>query len=386
MYKPWWYLSRNSSLNGALHGAILNFFGAITILWIQDNHCLELPPRNQAFNLPKGQAIKSLTVYTEKMKTPAVPDNESQRLAALASLDILDTGLDERFDRVTRLAAKFFDMPIALVSLVDLDRQWFKSRHGLSVTETPRDISFCGHAINHDAPFIIHDTATDERFHDNPLVTSGPHIRFYAGCPLVLKDNIRLGTLCLIDKKPRDFSVEDAKALQDFAAIIESQIQALCIATTDELTGLNNRRGFIAQSNHSLKIGARHDMPASLLFIDIDRFKIINDTFGHSVGDQALQTFARLLQENFRAADVLGRLGGDEFGVLMMNSQAAQGQTIVDKFEQALRSFCPSQPYKMECSYGIVDYAPETTPDIEALLKQSDQFMYTHKNQKKDAS
>ncbi|MEX0740317.1 MAG: sensor domain-containing diguanylate cyclase [Pseudohongiella sp.] len=320
------------------------------------------------------------------MKTPDVPDNESQRLAALASLDILDTGPDERFDRVTRLAARFFDMPIVLVSLIDLDRQWFKSRHGLAATETPRDISFCGHAINNDAPFIIHDTATDERFHDNPLVTSGPQIRFYAGCPLILKDNIKLGTLCLIDKKPREFSDEDARALQDFAGIIESQIQVLCIATTDELTGLNNRRGFIAQSNHSLKICARHGMPASLLFIDIDRFKIINDTFGHSVGDQALQAFARLLQENFREADVLGRLGGDEFGVLLVNTQAADGKTIVEKFEEALRSFYPSQAYELECSFGLVDCNPEVAPDIEAMLAESDQSMYTHKNQKKDAS
>ena len=118
------------------------------------------------------------------MKTPELPADERTRLEILRSLKILDTLPEERFDRLTRLARKLFDVPIALVSLVDVNRQWFKSSAGLDATETPREISFCGHAILGDDILVVSDTQLDERFHDNPLVTGGPAIRFYAGCPL----------------------------------------------------------------------------------------------------------------------------------------------------------------------------------------------------------
>ncbi len=118
------------------------------------------------------------------MKAPDIPQDEQARIKALRSLNVLDTPSEERFDRLTRLAKRMFDVPIALVSLVDENRQWFKSCIGLDVSETPRDISFCGHAILGSEVFIIPDTKKDERFTDNPLVLNDPHIRFYAGCPL----------------------------------------------------------------------------------------------------------------------------------------------------------------------------------------------------------
>jgi GAF domain-containing protein len=133
------------------------------------------------------------------MKAPEYPKNEDIRLAALRSLDILDTEPEERFDRLTRIAKRLFKVPIALVSFVDINRQWFKSCQGLEVKEMPRDISFCGHAILGDDIFIISDTLLDDRFYDNPLVINEPRIRFYAGIPLVISNEIRVGTLCLID-------------------------------------------------------------------------------------------------------------------------------------------------------------------------------------------
>lgn len=136
------------------------------------------------------------------MQIPAKPADEPARLDALRALNILDTSPEERFDRLTRLAKRLFDVPIALVSLVDVDRQWFKSCVGLDASETPRDISFCGHAIVGDEILMIRDTLVDERFHDNPLVTGAPHIRFYAGCPLRVPNGSKIGTLCLIDADP----------------------------------------------------------------------------------------------------------------------------------------------------------------------------------------
>nr|WP_231609374.1 MULTISPECIES: GAF domain-containing protein [unclassified Pseudoalteromonas] len=132
-----------------------------------------------------------------------IPSNEAERLHALRALKILDTSHEERFDRVTRIAKRMFNVSISLVTLIDEDRQWFKSRQGLDAPELPRETSFCGHTINQDELLIIPDTAQDKRFFDNPFVTGDPKVRFYAGFPLKLREEVTIGTLCLADNKPR---------------------------------------------------------------------------------------------------------------------------------------------------------------------------------------
>lgn len=158
------------------------------------------------------------------MQSPPLTTDESLRLASLSQCKVLDTPPEERFDRLTRIASAAFDVPIALVSLVDENRQWFKSRVGLDATETPREISFCGHAIHSDAILEVRDATADPRFHDNPLVTGAPSIRFYAGAPLRSPDGRRLGTLCLIDHKPRELDVEQRARLRDMADCVEQEL------------------------------------------------------------------------------------------------------------------------------------------------------------------
>ncbi|NHH99192.1 PAS domain-containing protein [Oceanimonas sp. MB9] len=155
------------------------------------------------------------------MKMPPLPDNELQRLRALQRTRLLDTGAESRFDRLTQVAQHSFQVDIALVSLVDSERQWFKSAQGLDACETARDISFCGHAILNDRILVVEDALEDERFFDNPLVTEAPHIRFYAGAPLRSADGYHLGTLCVIDSRPRRFDDRDARTLAD---CVEEQI------------------------------------------------------------------------------------------------------------------------------------------------------------------
>lgn len=155
---------------------------------------------------------------------PQLP-HEDARLCALNELNILDTPPDEDFDRITRLARELFNVPIALVSLVDKDRQWFKSRQGLEATETPRDVSFCGHAIQQGSIFLVEDTLNDERFHDNPLVEGEPHIRFYAGCPLQEPSGQIIGTLCVIDQNARHFNTEQCQQLRDLGTLVESELR-----------------------------------------------------------------------------------------------------------------------------------------------------------------
>ncbi len=159
------------------------------------------------------------------MKLAPELEVEAQRMCALEDLDILDSPPEERFDRITRLAKEIFNVPIALVSLVDSNRQWFKSRQGLDAKETPRDISFCGHAIAHNELFIIEDTLKDARFHDNPLVINEPHIRFYAGYQLKVAGGQSIGTLCIIDRKPRKLTLDERKLLRDLGSMVESELR-----------------------------------------------------------------------------------------------------------------------------------------------------------------
>ena len=143
------------------------------------------------------------------MISPPKPSNEKERLEALRNLLILDTPPEERFDRITQFASFEFDVPIAVITLVDEERQWFKSLVGLDVCSTSRDISFCGHAILQDEILVVEDASKDERFFDNPLVIGDPHIRFYAGAQLSLPTGQTIGTLCLIDRVPRIFDKTD---------------------------------------------------------------------------------------------------------------------------------------------------------------------------------
>lgn len=158
------------------------------------------------------------------MQAPAIPASEERRLSTLRALGLLDTPPDRRFDAVTRAAARLFAVPIALITLVDDQRQWFKSRVGLEAAETHRDISFCGHAIHGRDIFLVPDAVADARFASNPLVTGDPGIRFYAGRPLAAPNGEMLGTLCLIDRKPRALDAAQLALLQDLGAWAEAEI------------------------------------------------------------------------------------------------------------------------------------------------------------------
>ncbi|MFP2911847.1 GAF domain-containing protein, partial [Pyxidicoccus sp. 3LFB2] len=189
------------------------------------------------------------------MLPPSLPPDESRRLQALRNLCVLDTPAEERFDRIVRTAARLFGVPIALVSLLDEGRQWFKARVGLGATETPRDVSFCGHAILSSGTFVVPDAFLDARFHDNPLVVGAPFVRFYAGHPVRAPDGSRVGTLCLIDSTARDFSDVDRAALADLATWVELELDSVTVrlarAALEEQERMKNE--FISTVSHELR-------------------------------------------------------------------------------------------------------------------------------------
>jgi diguanylate cyclase (GGDEF)-like protein len=318
------------------------------------------------------------------MKVPGHPENEATRIQALHALNVLDTDLEERFDRLTRLARRLFNVPIALVTLVDVNRQWFKSRMGLNICETSRDISFCGHAILVNDILIVEDALLDERFYDNPLVLNEPKIRFYAGIPLTASNDSKLGTLCLIDHNPRTLNEEDQSLLRDLARMVEQELVAVQLAMMDELTLLSNRRGFIMLASHALNLCKRLCKPVILFFFDLDSFKQINDQYGHAEGDRALTSFSQVLKEAFRESDVVGRLGGDEFVALLSNADLAQSKQSLHRLDRLLEAHNEreARDYSIRFSVGTIEFDPNQHQSIEDLLKAADALMYRQKQER----
>jgi diguanylate cyclase (GGDEF)-like protein len=315
------------------------------------------------------------------MIKPELPENEAERLHALRTLEILDTSHEERFDRVTRMAKRMFGVEISLVSLVDKDRQWFKSAQGLDATETSREISFCGHAINQDGLFIIPNAIEDERFSDNPLVTDAPNIRFYAGYPLKLRQGINIGTLCLIDSEPKHLNEDDKQLLNDLGAMIEQEIRSIQLATLDELTMISNRRGFLTLAEHSQQVCRRKKIPMSVVLFDLNKFKPINDNFGHHEGDFALKQFAEVMRSVFRSSDVIGRLGGDEFVAMLTDASDEQIAAILDRFkiEMDAMNKAINKPYVIAYSAGVASFSCDTEHSIEDMVAEADKAMYEEK-------
>lgn len=320
------------------------------------------------------------------MLAPAIPVDEEIRLENLRALKLLDTLPEERYDRLTRLAKRLFDVPIAIITLVDTDRQWFKSSVGLDAKEGPRETSFCGHAILGDEVFEVCDALLDERFYDNPAVIDGPHVRFYAGHPLKVHNGSKIGTLCIADDRPRQLGDEDKILLNDLARMVESEMTAVQMATMDDLTSLSNRRGFESLAQHALNLCKRLEKPATLLFFDLNDFKRINDVYGHAGGDLALQNFSSILSHVFRDSDVIARLGGDEFVVLLTNTQLDLAKKVLTRLESMIddHNLLNNNGQDLSYSVGIVEYDSARHENITDLINSADRNMYSQKSEYKN--
>jgi diguanylate cyclase (GGDEF)-like protein len=311
------------------------------------------------------------------MVAPFLPREEARRVRGLHALSILDTPPQDRFDRLTRLACRLFDVPIALVSLVDEDRLWFKSHAGWGASEPSKAWSFCAAATQGDDVVVVPDAAADARFSENPLVLGDPQIRFYAGCPLRAADGTHLGTLCVIDRQPRELRDGDAHLLTDLAGLVENELRAIQLASLDPLTGLTNRRGFDTIALHTLALCDRVERPATLLLFDLDNLKQINDKHGHSEGDRVLRDFADQLLVSFRNSDVVARLGGDEFCVLLSGTEGEAARVPLRLLDRRLEGE-DGRP-RVTYSVGVAPYDSERHSSAAMLLEDADARMYAHK-------
>lgn len=352
------------------------------------------------------------------MIAPPTPTDEAERLAELLRYEILDARPEADFDAITAFVAKICRMPIALVSIVDAERQWFASRVGLDVTETPRDNSFCAHAIlEPDRLMIVPDVMRDERFRDNPLVTGDPNIRFYAGTPLVTSGGHALGTLCVIDSEPRTMTVDQQDALRMAGRAVEilleqrrtikdlhtaNQAQTRVendlraeirqrnvveehlayAAAHDGLTKLMNRHAFIRRLKSALhRLHDGFGQPFAVGFIDLDHFKDVNDRLGHLAGDALLIEVGRRFAEMTRASDCIARLSGDEFTIMIEGARTVgEANAVAVRIATTLasRRTLYGQDFDITASVGIV--LVDTTYDtVEDIIHDADIAMYAAK-------
>jgi diguanylate cyclase (GGDEF)-like protein len=242
---------------------------------------------------------------------------EEARLATLDRYDILDSPREQAFDRVTRLTKKLFQVRFVMITLIDAHRAWAKSAQGMDFNEGPRSLSFCQHTILEKRPLVVPDATLDARFSQNPFVTGEPHLRFYVGVPLTMSDGHNIGTLCIFDSEPRKLTTEELDLLSDLARMVVDELELRLLATRDSLTGALSRRAFKEEAERSAALALRHHHDLSCVAFDLDHFKAINDTHGHSAGDTVLTAVVRAALGELREADLIGRLGGEEFAVLL---------------------------------------------------------------------
>jgi diguanylate cyclase (GGDEF)-like protein len=332
---------------------------------------------------------------------PVVSEAEGERLAAVRRYAILDTPPEGAFDRITRLAAQLFDIPISIVSIIDHDRIWFKSAHGLEgVPQVPREPGLCSSAIEQDRPYIIERADTDARSKENSLVAGPFGLRFYVGVPLATSDGHNLGTLCVLDREPHAADPIKVEMLASLAKIVVDELELRLAAQriaqessrrkaaeagqaaaarsslTDDLTGLGNRRA-LERELDAVAVAFQCGGPraGSLMLIDVDGLKAINDRRGHEVGDRFLRSFALALVSAFPGQRIY-RYGGDEF-VLLCDAKRPEAE-LREAVAGAVRAVCDDGFPEVGASYGIaafegVDGSPH------GALRLADSRMYSAK-------
>jgi diguanylate cyclase (GGDEF)-like protein len=449
-----------------------------------------------------------------------LPEKESERLKKLRSYNILDSLPEEEYDRVVRLATKLFDVPTAVVSLIERDRQWFKAQIGTTNREVNRNLSFCSHAICQDGVMVIEDASRHPDFSDNPLVKGKPHLRFYAGAPLHASDGLNLGTLAILDTKPRIFDDDQKETLSDLAAMvmdslkmrqvieradaaerrfhdameslpngfvlydkddrlvycnsryrevyansaeyivpgasfeeiirkgvekgqypdaigneepwiaeriynhqnpgepIEQQLpgdrwlriqerrtsqgdlvgfrfditelkrqerELARLAWTDSLTNALNRHRFMELAQNEIDRSWRHGKQASLIVVDVDHFKNINDRNGHAAGDQVLKSAVERWKHILRSHDLMGRIGGEEFSVLLPEIGAEGAMKVAEKMRAAISDLpfeFEGQLLRVTVSIGIATLSP--AEDLPELMRRADLALYEAKKTGRD--
>lgn len=307
-------------------------------------------------------------------------DDETARLAALRRYEILDTEPEAEFDLITDLLRSIYAVPMAAMTLIDADRQWLKSHPGMEVDATPRSDAFCNCTIGGSRVLQVVDARTDPRFRDNPHVTGEPHIRSYLGAPLITPDGYNIGTICVLDTIPRDYTQVDREVLANLARLAVAQLELRLLATGDPQTSAATRRAFLSVLRRAMERARRSGAPSCLATFDLDRFRAINDSHGHAFGDVVLATVARTIRGAIRRGDHLGRLGGESFGVFLEGAGLDAAIQVAERLRIAIEDTrFPGKPeVQVTASFGIAPCS-QSHASAEAWVAEADRLLATAK-------
>ncbi len=308
------------------------------------------------------------------------------RLAALIAEGLLDGGPEPIFDRFARVASHAAGTPVALVSLVTEDRQYFAGMWGVAqpwadARETPLSHSFCQHVVANQAPLVVSDARLDPVLCSNLAIVDFDVIA-YAGFPILTPEGHVLGSLCAIDDAPREWNPSHLDALADIAVLVGNELERRRLvqrlaadASTDALTGLANRRAWDEQLPIALAHADRLDHPLSIALLDVDHFKAYNDRHGHPAGDLALRELGAGWREIVRDIDVLARIGGEEFGLILPGCDAAEALRVVERLRGDMRG-------GVTASAGIAVWSAPMSAD--ELVAAADRELYRAKREGRD--
>lgn len=316
-------------------------------------------------------------------------DDEAGRLAALRRYEILDTEPEKEFSDIVTLLKSIFNVTAASVNLIDADRQWSKASAGAPDVHCRRQDAFCDYTIRGAGSLLVEDASVDSRFLNNPFVTGAAHIRAYLGVPLTTPDGYNIGALCVFDTEPHKFTAADQEVLHNLAKVVISQLELRLVSRQDGLTGALTRSAFLDKMERvaaaaAAAASAEDDSldrgPTTLLMLDLDHFKVVNDTFGHPVGDLALRHLAQTIKAHLRRTDDLGRLGGEEFGVLLSKVGAEMALELAERLRQALAAapLAELSGHPLTLSIGIAELVPGEMRDT--WLARADQALYAAKH------
>lgn len=319
-------------------------------------------------------------INLEELDAKAEQARERRRLAALFSLDILQSPREPIIDKILRLARSEFQSNSAALVLIDRTTAYFQTRIGSMARRCAREGWLCNLTIAGHEPLVITDTATDPRCAGLRKVAGAPQARSYAGFPLLTRDGLAIGTMALFSSKPGQVAEGREDTGRALASIIMEALELHRLAARDPLTGAMNRRGFMEQLERAMLVGMTEGTPLTLVMIDIDRFKLINDRFGHMVGDVVLRRIAGALASVHPEVNSVGRIGGEEFVLLMPGLTNDQAVPLIEALRQeiAALTFPEAPDLKVSASFGISEYGLAARTDVQ-LLAQADAALYRSK-------
>lgn len=309
--------------------------------------------------------------------TPGVGP-EVARLAKFQEFDILDTPNQESLDRVARLICQIFGVATGIVWIADARRQWCRAAHGLAGSDANLSETFCRHTMKGEAALVVPDAAADPRFAGTPAVTGAPGVRFYAGVPLRTRDGHTVGTLCAMDTKPRAFGPKDVAILEDLTRVLMRDLELSKQVAVDEVTGALSRAAFMAEGRRHTALAARAGEPVALIAFDLDQYRAINDTQGHPTGDRVLAATGRVCRAHLRGSDVLGRLGGGTFAIVLPKTDLDGGVLVAGRLRDAIAALSAEFGFPLSASFGVASRGGKSD-QLDDMLERAEQAKYAAK-------